>query len=97
MALSTETEALALMLHHILTDSETDVAQCFKEETIEKVMQELYKEIMASPPSSTPTLFSSDASLVVQVHPQDESVEIEVTHDQKTCNGDQGQLLDITH
>ncbi|KAK7352540.1 hypothetical protein VNO80_17962 [Phaseolus coccineus] len=50
MALSTETEALPLMLHHILTDSESDVGQSsFKEETIEKVMQELYKEIMAEP------------------------------------------------
>jgi len=86
MALSTETEALTLMLNEILTDSETDVGQpCFKEETIEKVMQELYKEIMASPLSPTPTLpSSSDASLVVS----DQSMEFEVAPDQKTYHGD---------
>ncbi|CAJ1973533.1 unnamed protein product [Sphenostylis stenocarpa] len=116
-SLSTEEETLTLKLHEILTDSDNDVGQfCFKEETIEKLMQELYKEITASPtspkpPSPNPTLFSSssNASLVVQVDPQDGSMGLEVGHDQKTDEGDfdeewlarvlgwsQGQVLDTT-
>lgn len=82
-AVSTEEEALTLMLQEILTDSENDVGQsCFKEETIEKLMQELYKEITVSAPSPespspTPTL-SSNVSLVGQEDQQDELLEFEV-------------------
>ncbi|WVZ19272.1 hypothetical protein V8G54_006594 [Vigna mungo] len=88
-AVSTEEKALTLMLQEILTDSdsESDVGQsCFKEETIEKVMQELYKEIIVSAPSPEsppPTLtLSSNVSLVEQEDQQDELVEFEVA--QKT-------------
>ncbi|QCE16400.1 hypothetical protein DEO72_LG11g3414 [Vigna unguiculata] len=90
-AVSTEEEALTFMLHEILTDSETDVGQfCFKEETIEKLMQELYKEITTitvsapspEPPSPTTPTLSSNVSVGGQVEPEDEIVEFEVA--QKT-------------
>ncbi|RDX58281.1 hypothetical protein CR513_62412, partial [Mucuna pruriens] len=84
------TEALTRKLDEILTDTESDVGQfCFEEETIEEVMQELYKEIiMASPPqppSPTPTPFpsSSNASLLLQVQPQLQSVSPQLGQDKK--------------
>ncbi|BAT77979.1 hypothetical protein LR48_Vigan04g236200 [Vigna angularis] len=86
-AVSTEEEAVTLMLQEILTDFESDGGQSyFKEETIEKVMEELYKEITVSAlspesPSPTPTL-SSNVSLLRQEDQQDEPLEFEVA--QKT-------------
>ncbi|KAL2346550.1 hypothetical protein Fmac_000550 [Flemingia macrophylla] len=49
---SPSTEALIRKLHEILNDN-NDVGQfSFKEETIQKLMQELYKEIIAPPSHS---------------------------------------------
>ncbi|KAK7351272.1 hypothetical protein VNO77_10592 [Canavalia gladiata] len=52
------TEPLTRKIEDLLTDweKENDPAQfCFKEETIEEFMQDLYKEIITKPPSPTPT------------------------------------------
>lgn len=54
------TEALAGKLQELLTDSDTDASEfSFEEETIEEVMQEFYKEIIACP---TPLLPKADSA-----------------------------------
>ncbi|TKY74906.1 hypothetical protein E2542_SST03671 [Spatholobus suberectus] len=100
------TEALTRKLNEILTETEDDAGQfSFKEETIEKVMQELYKEIIASP-SPTPT--PSNESLVVQVEPQNEPTGLRLGEEKKgdedfddewlarVLNWGQGQVLDTS-
>ncbi|AES73399.2 hypothetical protein MtrunA17_Chr3g0135681 [Medicago truncatula] len=66
-------EALARKLHELLPDSDDEVSEfCFEEETIEKLMQEFYKEIIAFPeqPSTTTPLISKveEFSPVVDLH-----------------------------
>jgi len=68
------TEALTRKLHELLPDSDDEVSEfCFEEETIEKLMQEFYKEIIAFPkqPSKTTPLPSKmeEFSPVVELHP----------------------------
>lgn len=65
------TEALAGKLHELLADSDIDASQfSFEEETIEEVMQEFYKEIIACP--ITPMLpkeeEEEEISPVVELH-----------------------------
>ncbi|KAH1252612.1 hypothetical protein GmHk_04G009539 [Glycine max] len=58
---ASSTEALTRKLDEILTETENDVGQfSFEEEAVEKFMQELYKEIIASPPTPSEPPSSSN-------------------------------------
>ncbi|KAJ1423439.1 hypothetical protein SESBI_12377 [Sesbania bispinosa] len=77
------TEDLTQKLHELLTDSDNDAVGhfSFKEETIEEVMQEFYKEIACpkppSPTSSTPLSLSEHSSLSYSPNPEvDENVSL---------------------
>ncbi|KAG5045046.1 hypothetical protein JHK86_014452 [Glycine max] len=65
---ASSTEALTRKLDEILTETENDAGQfCFKEETVEKFMQELYKEIIASPPTPSNAVQVQNDSVGLQV------------------------------
>jgi len=68
------TEALTRKLHELLPDSDDEASEfCFEEETIEELMQEYYKEIIAFPkqPSTTtplPPKVEEISPVVVELH-----------------------------
>lgn len=69
------TEALTRKLHELLPDSDDEASEFyFEEETIEELMQEFYKEIIAFPkqPSTTtplPPKVEEISPVVVELHP----------------------------